>query len=171
MRWAILLSLASTAVGCLAPPERGLPLYSAGSAAVPSGQVATLDVQVPFPSTPGAVRTFIQSVDGRDVATLASPFELLPGCHVVETAPHWASTRARFIYSSGPTGTQIFPIRMRAGHAYTVVEKWSSPLGPLVTISVYAVERDLVGGQTAEISAAANDADVQACRAWTPPTS
>jgi hypothetical protein len=175
MRRAILLCLttasAFASVGCLAPPERGLPLYAAGATAVPAGQVATLDVQVPFPSTPGMIRTFIQSVDGRDVATLPSPFELLPGCHVVETAPHWASTKARYIYFPGLAGTQIFPIRMRAGHAYTVVEKWSAPLGPLMTISVHAFERDPVGGQTAEISAAANDADVQACRAWTPPTS
>jgi hypothetical protein len=59
------------------------------------------------------VRTFIQSVDGRDVATLASPFELLPGCHVGETAPHWAGTKARFIYFPDLAGAHIFPIRMR----------------------------------------------------------
>jgi hypothetical protein len=119
-RRAILLSLATAAVGCLAPPERGLPLYAAGAAAVPSGQVATLDVQVPFPSAPGAVRTFIQSVDGRDVATLASPFELLPGCHVVETAPHWAGIKARLIYfptSPGRTSSRSACTLLHAGNA------------------------------------------------------
>lgn len=170
MRRAILISLALSAAGCLAPPERGLPLYAAGRAALPPGQVATLDVQVPYPSSPGMVRTFIQTVDGRDVASLASPFELLPGCHVVETAPHWSGTKARLIYFPSLTGTHVFPIRMRAGRAYTVVEKWSEPLGPLMTISVHAIERDPAGGQTAEIAEAANDADVQACRTWTPPT-
>jgi len=171
MRRAILVSLAIIAGGCLAAPERGIPLYSGGPAALPAGQVATLDVQVPYPSASGQVRTFIESVDGHDVVPLASFFELLPGCHVVETATHWLGPRARFIYSPGIAGTHTFPIRMRAGRAYTVVEKWSGPLGPLMTVSVHAFERDPAGGQTEEISAAANAADVQACRAWTPPMS
>ena len=172
MRWAILISLAVAAGGCLTAPERGTPLYAAGTAALPPSQVATLEVWVQNPSVRGATRTFIEAVDGREVVTLASPFELLPGCHVVETAFRQTTTsKGTTVALRGDTGPHIFPFRMRAGHAYTVVEKWSEPFGPFATVSVRAFERASVGGAAEEVEPSAGEADVQACRGWTPPTS
>jgi hypothetical protein len=123
------------------------------------------------PSTVGATRTFIEAIDGRNVASLSSPFELLPGCHVVETAPHWVSNRRRYVYMPGDgSGIHAFPIRMAAGHAYAVVERWSMPSGALATLTVHAVERDGTGAEIQEFPAAAtSDAAVQSCRASTPP--
>jgi hypothetical protein len=173
MRRALLLVLVGVgglgAAGCLAAPERGTPLYSPGAAPLPAGQVATLEVQVANPSTRAGTRTFIEAIDGRNVATLASPFELLPGCHIVETAPHTMNTGGRWVYLPTSSATHVFPIRMEAGHAYRVVETWSMPYGPQATLSVRAVERDWTGAETQELPAATSDADVQACRAWTPP--
>jgi hypothetical protein len=166
-----LVGLVMVASGCLAAPERGTPLYTAGAAAVPVSGVARLDVRVIAPSNPGTTRTFIEAVDGRDVMSLPGPFELLPGCHVILTALHVASTKIKFVYQASDTATHVFPIRMRAGHDYTVVETWTSSVGPIWTLSVHAQERDVASGQTQRIEASTNAADLQACRAWTPPTS
>jgi hypothetical protein len=164
-----MVSLVVAAAGCLAAPERGTPLYSAGAAQLPVSQVATLEVQVPLPSGRNS-RTFIDAVDGRDVMSLPAPFELLPGCHVIQAALHYGGTQVKYVFPQDTT-THVFPLRMRAGHDYTVVESWSSPVGPISTLSFYALERDLANGQTQRIDPSTGDADVQACRAWTPPTS
>jgi hypothetical protein len=173
MRRALLLVLVGVgglgAGGCLTAPERGTPLYSPGAAPPTVGEVATLEVQVMFPSTRGATRTFIDTIDGRSVASLNSPFELLPGCHVVGTAARASSTGSRYVTMPSSTATHTFVIPMVAGHDYTVVETWSMPYGPQSTLSVRAVERDATGAETQEFPAAITDADVQACRAWTPP--
>jgi hypothetical protein len=38
-------------------------------------------------ATGGGSTAFIKKVDDRDVSTIDTAFELLPGCHLVETAP------------------------------------------------------------------------------------
>jgi len=64
---------------------------------------------------------YVHSVDGVEVSSLARPFELLPGCHVVETPERWSSK------GGGPhgvtvatTGHREFALPMRPGCSYIV---------------------------------------------------
>jgi hypothetical protein len=162
-----LIGLLAVACGCLAAPaaERGVPLYAAGPAPLPPGQVAILNIRVPEGTWLGTgSRPHIKSVDGRDVTAQWPPFELLPGCHVVETVGPW--TAAHGTDSNRRDGwARVFALRMRAGLTYTVL------MDDLVYpyVSVRAVVWDPVGAQEREIPAARGDADVEACRAWTAP--
>ncbi len=104
------------------------------------------------------------------MSTFRAPFALLPGCHIVETAGRQVTATKALSYV-GDLDPRVFPFRMRADHEYTVVEEVAEPTGPIVNVSVHAIERDAAGHQTQEIAAAAGDADLQACRAWTPPAS
>jgi hypothetical protein len=164
--------LVVAAAGCLAGPAggRGSPLYTVGPSRPSLADLATLDYRRPSGSAPVVGSpSFIRTVDGRDVSTMTAPFELLPGCHVVETAGREVVAGKAGGYS-GDLGPHVFPFRMRAGHEYTVVEE-IAPVGSFAIVSVHAVERDPHGQQTEEIPASAGDADIQACRAWTPPPS
>ena len=169
MRRSILAGLAAAVLGtgCLAGPAggRGSPLYPVGPAKPSPGEVATLDYRRPSGSAPGVGSpSFIRSVDGRDVSTLTAPFELLPGCHVVETAGR-PVTAGKLAAYTGDLGPHLFALRMRAAHEYTVVEE-AEPVGGFASISVHAIERDPAGKQTQQIPASTGDSDVQACRAW-----
>jgi hypothetical protein len=167
------LALVVLASGCLTAPgrERATPLYPASEPPARAAELATLDFRRPGGSAPvvGSA-SFIRSVDGRDVSTFPAPFALLPGCHVVETAGRQV-TAAKALSYVGDVGARVFPFRMRAGHEYTVVEEYAETTGPIVNVSVHAVERDAAGRQTQEIAAASGEADLQSCRAWTPPAS
>jgi hypothetical protein len=171
MRWTVPFILAIVAGGCLAGPAggRGSPLYPVGPSRPAPADVATLDYRRPSGSAPVVGSpSFIRTVDGRDVSTMTAPFELLPGCHVVETAGREV-TAAKAGGYTGDLGPHVFPFRMRADHEYTVVEE-AEPVNGFATVSVHAIERDLAGKQqTHEIPASTGDADVRACRAWSPP--
>jgi len=172
MRRLIPLWLAVAVAGCLAGPPggRGSPLYPIGPSQPSRTEVAMLDYRRPGGSAPVVGSpSFIRSVDGRDVSTMTAPFELLPGCHVVETAGRQVTAGKAGGYT-GDLDPHVFPLRMRAGHEYTVVEE-TEPGGGFANISVRAIERDPAGKQTREIPAATGDSEVQACRSWTPPPS
>jgi hypothetical protein len=169
-RW-LSLPLVALASGCLTASERATPLYPASASPPTAAQLATLDFRRPGGSAPVVGSpSFIRTVDGRDVSTFPAPFALLPGCHVVETAGRQV-TAAKALSYVGDVDPRVFPFRMRAGHEYTVVEEYAESTGPIVNVSVHAVERDAVGRQMQQIAAASGDADLQACRAWTPPPS
>jgi hypothetical protein len=172
MRHVVPFMLALAAGGCLAGPAggRGSPLYPVGPSPPSPADVATLDYRRPSGSAPVVGSpSFIRAVDGRNVSAMTAPFELLPGCHVVETAGREV-TAGKLGGFTGDLGPHVFPFRMRAGHEYTVVEE-AEPVSGFATISVHATERDAAGRQTQEIPASTGDADLQACRAWTPPPS
>jgi hypothetical protein len=170
MRRAFLISLAAASAGCLGPTgERGTPLYTAGATPVPVSGVATLDFRLPagYRSNPWLR---IKSVDGRDVSTLIAPFELLPGCHVVEAGnglPGYGTKVSAFRYAVGP---EVFTINMRPGHEYTVQEEPPDPSRTMAIHSIHAIDRD-PSGHVEEIPAAATDADLRLCRASTSPPS
>jgi hypothetical protein len=163
------VALAIVGGGCLTAPavERGTPLYTAGPAPLPPSQVAILEARAPqdvmWIGT--GSRPHIKSVDGRDVTPWSAPFELLPGCHVVETAgPGVVAKRTN--YTEGAWGC-VFALRMSGGSVYTVLFDYLQP--PYV--SVRAVAWDPVRRESHEVRAATGEADVQACRAWTPSSS
>jgi hypothetical protein len=167
------VGLTASVGGCLATPpaQRGYPLYEVAAERPPANQVASLGTILPGGSTPGGGATsFIKSIDGRDVSTLAETFELEPGCHVVETASGLVVTNDTITFR-GQLGTRVFPFRMRAGHQYLVVVEFGPSAGSTVRVSLFAEERDASGAHTQQVAPATSPADVQACRAWTPPAS
>ena len=95
------------------------------------------------------MRPLIKSIDGRDVSDLGGYFELLPGCHRVQTKDESA----------------IFPLNMRPGFRYTIVRAFTPPMGGgRARVSVYGVERDSTGAQTQTIQAAPSAEDVKICQ-------
>jgi hypothetical protein len=162
--YALLLALTP---GCMAnrAAQRGYPLY-AGT--LPPDQVARLQVVTPGGAVPGSGATsFIKTVDGRDVSTLDSLFELLPGCHLVSTE------RSLLVGNENVTvradlGTRVLPFRMKAGYEYAVVVEFGSFVGSTARASISAVERDPAGKQTETVPPATSLNDLSACKAWHP---
>ncbi len=162
---------AFVALGCVGPGavQRGTVLYPVGNGPLPINQVARLHSVMPGGSAPGGGSTsFIQTVDGRDVSTVDTAFELLPGCHLVQTAPNLVVATGRSILHA-KLRKRLFPFRMKAGFEYEVVVQAPDSSVSLVRLSVLATERDPSGARTEDVPAATSADDVRACRAWTPP--
>jgi hypothetical protein len=101
------LALLLGCTGCIVSNERGIPLYPD-----PEVERARVD-QV---ATLGG---YVATVDGRDVRPLGTVFELLPGCHRVETPEKWGAQN-----STGGliaiTGRHLFAVPMVSGRYYQV---------------------------------------------------
>jgi hypothetical protein len=132
--------------------ERGVPLYTA--AARPTvDQVATLG-------------GYVATVDGREVRSLGSVFELLPGCHFVETPKQWGGQNP----SGGlvaTTGTQMFAVPMLATHNYVVVTDTVTN-GPNGSLTIRIDETDVAGLLVRSFPPYATRAEIEACRQWRP---
>jgi hypothetical protein len=165
----IALLLSSAALACIEGKRApGYPLYENGGKRLPLASVATLTQSLPVGVAPGGGgKPFIKTVDGRPVGGHGSTFELLPGCHVVETeaSVHVANENMSW---SGQLGTHVFALKMRAGHAYTVELGFSEQTGGSAKLSVATVERDPSGRNVAVLESAKSDEDVRACLAWQP---
>lgn len=165
--WVVVSILVS---GCLAAPaaERGHPLYSAGSAPLPVEKVARLRASMPGGTAPGAgASSFIRSVDGREVGVDAV-FELLPGCHLVETARSLVVSNQNLSFTA-TLPALVFPFRMVAGHEYEVVVRFDEPTSMSGRLGVFGISRNPASGRSWDVPAAKSDADLEACRAWKPP--
>jgi hypothetical protein len=101
-------------------------------------------------------------VDGRDVSTLDTAFELLPGCHVVQTASRLFVANEVMSWS-GELGSRTFAFEMKPGYSYTVVVEFAEHMGNAASVSVYGVEQDPKGAETVKIAPLAPGADAQAC--------
>ena len=154
------------ACGCLAPPsaQRGHPLYPATTPRLPLDQIARLriDLQGVVPPQMGAT-AFVKSVDGREVGSVDTAFELLPGCHVVEIEhrPYYRSAGRGGTDFPGPVATRVFPFHMKAGHEYVVVVRYE--IGSYPRSSAHGVETDPSGEHVQVIAEATSPRDVQAC--------
>lgn len=83
------LLLAALTLSCIHAPEQppGYPLYPTSGTRPARDQVAELVTSMPGGSSfGGGSEALIKKVDGKDVGTLDSSFELLPGCHIVQTS-------------------------------------------------------------------------------------
>lgn len=116
------------------------------------------------------VTAFIKSVDGREVDAHDNAFELQPGCHVVEIENRIFNYRTPRPGGSAPDyGQLIFPIRMRAGHAYEIVVRYETSPGLRFRVTSYGVEKDPSGAHVQIIADTTSAGTVEACHAWTPP--
>jgi hypothetical protein len=158
--------LATTLAGCMGArtETRGYPLYPESGARPPPAVVAKLSASLPGGAAPsGGSATFIKAVDGRDVSTLDTAFELLPGCHVVETDSRLFVANEVMSWS-GEIGSRTFAFEMKPGYSYTVVVELAERMGGSAGVSVYGVEQDERGAETVKIAPLASGAEAQACR-------
>ena len=140
-------------VGCLHNPsaQRGYALYQVAGARPSPTQVATLTEEKLIPGNKCSVcmRPLIKSIDGREVSDLGGYFELLPGCHRVQTED----------------GSAFFPLNMRPGFRYSIVRAFTAPMGGgRARVSVYGVERDSTGAQTQTIEASSSVGNETFCQ-------
>jgi hypothetical protein len=142
---------------------RGYPLYTSPGAPLAGNQVATLGTTFALGLGPGGGATsFIKTVDGRDVSTLDSYFELLPGCHVV-------STGTQLLFSHmGATWQRQYPphffiFDMKAGHAYRVVVQLKEKMNGFASLVVDGTEQDPSGKETRSFNPVPGFAARQAC--------
>ncbi len=166
MRLRVLVGfgLGALASGCAVAPTRGYPLYPAPGPRPPVTQVAALSAWLPSGAAPeGGASNFIKAVDGRDVSAVGPAFELLPGCHVVETASQLVVADATVMWS-GELGPRAFVFPMKAGYGYMVVVDLKEGMSGTGRLSIYGVEQDPTGKQTATFAPVAPDAAAQACQ-------
>ncbi len=169
--WVLAFGSAVAMAGCFAAGAdvRGYPLYSAAEGRLPSSRVAKLSASLPGGASPGVgAAAFIKTVDGREVSTLDTAFELLPGCHIVQTQSRLLVTNEVMSWS-GELGSRTFPFRMKPGHTYTVVVELAERFGGTARVSVYGIEQDSSGRTTQTIPPATQAEQVRACQAWAPP--
>jgi hypothetical protein len=159
------IGLAVVGSGCVAAPivTRGYPLYAEAGGRPSASQVATLSALLPGGGAPGAGSTnFIRAVDGRDVSSLDTAFELLPGCHVVETDSELRFSDAMVTWSA-QIGSRAFLFQMKPGYEYLVVVELSEGMSGTGRVSIYGVEQDPTGRRTARFSPVAPEAAARAC--------
>jgi hypothetical protein len=150
--------IAALALGCLGSEAPGIPLYtSATGARLPPDQVASLIGP-------------IARVDDRDVADLGGPFDLLPGCHVVELTrqvPNNGYGMTTGVYFSGQLPVAVFALPMKAGARY-VIRRDLAPTGNGMARRIaFSAREELPGGGT-DLSPSFAWDDVAACRAGHP---
>ena len=131
----------------------GVPLYpNAATRRLPRSRVA----QVNGP---------IASIDGRDLRDKGGPFDLLPGCHVVELDRRLtgASYSLDGTYLSGQFPRTIYAIRMKASARYLIrrtIDVNSTGQGTMI---LSAREEGPTGART-DLVPASSMADINACR-------
>jgi hypothetical protein len=145
-------AIASLALGCLASPSRGYPLYPSSDGARPSeSQVAELDGYVRF-------------VDGANVSPHGASFELLPGCHVVGTPSTWGdSTTTNTAAVIVTTGKLTFALPMKPGYRYQVKVELGPTSGRNGSAATTAYERDDRGTITRTFAPARGSVDPTTC--------
>jgi hypothetical protein len=146
---SVLLLLGFAAVGCIAPSERGQPLYPVTGQRPAREDVAQID-------------GYIRLVDDQHVAE-GRRFEVLPGCHIIGTPEKWGR-----VESSGgiivDTGRRTFALVMKPGHRYHVDVNVKTMGGSTGSAQVEATEQDPKGTRTGTFAPATSTADIDQCR-------
>jgi hypothetical protein len=138
------------------------PLYPNPERRLDPSKVAKLFAQSSAPTS----SAIIKIVDGRNVAAQeAGAFELLPGCHVVQTTDNLVMANDYVTWRGNP-GPRVFALRMKAGRTYVVRLDLNQGIGLTARISIRAMEQDPQGATTATFDPATTAEDIKACRAW-----
>jgi hypothetical protein len=151
MRIALLASFVFLAASsCIAPHERGEPLYPVTGERLPRAQVAELG-------------GYVRMVDDQHVDE-DKTFELLPGCHVIGTPERWG----RVDSSSGgvmvDTGRRTFALVMKPGHRYHVDVSVKMMGGSSGSAVIEATEEDPKGKKTGLFGPATSSMDIEQCK-------
>lgn len=149
--------LAVLSAGCLAAAPSAVPLY-------PNSEVERLP-----PNRVANLSGPIARIDGRDVPDVDGPFELLPGCHVVELLrqmPDSGFGLSSGVYVSGQFPPMVYALRMLAGARYSIRRDLLQLGAGQTTRLVVTAREELPDGVVREFSPAQSEADVAACKAW-----
>jgi len=138
------------------------PLYPNPEHRLDASKVAKLVALTTAPtSTP-----ILKSVDGKKLPDQDSQaFDLLPGCHVVQTTNDMVMANESMSWS-GHIGSRIFPLKMKAGYTYVVRLSLIEGMSGTASVSIRTEEQDGAGATTATFEPAKSLDDIKACQAW-----
>lgn len=123
-------------IGCISSShDHAYPLYPHAEQPLPREQVAHLT-------------GYVQIVDGHDVSTLGTSFDLLPGCHVVVTPSQWGHTELNAGGMWLNTGHLTYAFPMKAGYTYAIRVEMEKKGGTVLSGNVKAHEFDAAGAVT-----------------------
>ncbi|MGC4066438.1 MAG: hypothetical protein QM784_17760 [Polyangiaceae bacterium] len=114
------------------------------------------------PTTVARLSGYVRYIDGVDVSKLSGQFELLPGCHVVHTPPHWSRGDSTGAVVAN-TGVIPFAIPMRPHHSYVIVVDGATPTGPMSRFVIRAEERDSRGMLTSTFGPTRDESELYRC--------
>jgi len=157
--FALALSVACVPLGGGAP---GYPLYPNPQVRLPDGRVAHLAGIC----TGAECIPPIKLVDGQDVSSYGSAFDLLPGCHLVTLGTDIVAGTA-YVTFHGSAAPVVFAVRMKAGNRYVIQRDIVENMGRGGRLVTTAREEDAHGASTS-IEAVKDEAEIAACRDWHP---
>lgn len=91
---------------------------------------------------------YVQVVDGRDVSSLGTSFDLLPGWHVVQTPSQWGHTELNAGGVAWNTGHLTYKMQMKAGYSYVIKVEIEKTGGITYRGGAHAYESDGRGAVT-----------------------
>jgi hypothetical protein len=150
----LMMAAALSTVACVSStgplPER---LYPPTAQPLRADQVSTLS-------------GYVQFVDGKDVSSRGTYFELLPGCHLIGTPSHWGEqSPAGNAGATAVTGEWSFVLPMRAGYLYRIDVKVGDTTSPVGSLTIKGYESDANGKDTREFERSTSPKDIEACQA------
>jgi hypothetical protein len=156
------LCLAGSACAARTSEIPAYPLYPNPERHLDASKVARLVALTDAPMS-GAL---LKSVDGKDLPDQSGQaFELLPGCHVVQTTNNLTMAND-YVTWRGSFGSRVFPLRMKPGHTYVVRLSLVQDMSGGARMSIRAEEQDLGGTTTATFDSAKSVDEIKACLAW-----
>ena len=142
--------------GCIFSSERGVPLYADSEPRRARSEVALLIGPVVL-------------VDGENVTSRGSAFELLPGCHLVEIGNEAGSVGHMTLYGGQVASVPrlVYAFRMRAGSVYTIDLEIEPTIGmaPTGVGHIVAHEQDAQGHDRV-VPSIRESASIYSCKRW-----
>ena len=159
---AAVLCLAGSACAARTSEIPTYPLYPNPERRLDASKVARLVALTDAPMS-GAL---LKSVDGKDLPDQSGQaFELLPGCHVVQTTNNLTMAND-YVAWRGSFASRVFPLRMKPGHTYVVRLSLVQDMSGGARMSIRAEEQDLGGRSSATFDSAKSVDEIKACLAW-----
>ena len=159
---AAVLCLAGSACAARLSEIPAYPLYPNPERRLDASKVARLVALTDAPMS----RALLKSVDGKDLPDQSGQaFELLPGCHVVQTTDNLTMAN-EYVTWRGNIGSRVFPLRMKPGHTYVVRLSLLQDMSGGARVSIRAEEQDPGGTSSATFDSAKSVDEIKACLAW-----
>ncbi len=160
-RLAVVLCLTGSACAVRPSEIPAYPLYPNPERHLDASKVAKLVALTDAPVA-GTILKFVDRQSVTDQATRA--FELLPGCHVVQTENRLVTTNGGLFRGNA---ARVFALRMKPGRTYVVrLNIVEGGMSGIVRILLRAEERDRSGATTATFDPVQDVDEVKACLAW-----
>jgi hypothetical protein len=107
----------------------------------------------------------IRAVDGFDVESRGTTFDLLPGCHVVVLKPKIGAGSELGAWSAD-LGFVAYAFRMLPGRLYSIEPETSFGSAGHGSVRINAYERNADGSVSGTAVPIRDQAEVEACHAW-----